>query len=107
MKKIIIFALVATMGFASNGLAAAITNAAAVTIGSIEYKPSTGVTVIANSTASAYSVGSKHLNGDLAFGSDNTSADMWEVTATKGQAIESVPTKPGGAGGGGGGGGGQ
>lgn len=97
MKKIIFMALIASFCFVSNGMAAALTSAAATTIGSVEYKPSTSVTVIATSTATAYSVGSKHLNGDTAYGSDNTSADIWSVTdpASKGTALTAVPTKPG------------
>lgn len=98
MKKILLLALVSTFGFASSGLAeTTLTSAASTDIGAVAFKPSTGVTLIADATDAAYSVGAKHLNGDRSYGSDNTSADIWEVEAEKGAALEGIPANPAGA----------
>lgn len=93
MKKTmtIIAALFATAVFAGSALAAtAITSTATTTIGGAAFVPSTGVTVNAAASSTAYAVQSKHLSGNKEYG---TRHDMSEIDV-KDAAVGTVCTAP-------------
>jgi hypothetical protein len=79
MKKTLIIATVLfATAFAGSALAATITSESTTTIGGAAFVPSTGVTVQALASATAYAVQSKHLSGNKQYG---TKHDMSEIDA--------------------------
>lgn len=94
MKKYLVIAmtLLAMVAFTGSAFAVeTIDSDNATTIGGADFVPSTGVTLKAVATATAYAVQSKHLSGNKIYGSLNTDSAISDATGTVGNIV-AAPT---------------
>lgn len=93
MKKTILFAtlalLIASPSFA---VVSTISPASPVTLGSTSFATSTKVTLMFESTTTAYTCAAKHEQGDIKFSSSSASATITDNTCAKGTIITTTGT---------------
>ena len=90
MKKYLVIAmtLLAMVAFAGSAMATeTIDSDNATTIGGADYVPSTGVTLNATATATAYAVQSKHLSGNKIYGTLHDDSEITDADGTVGNVV--------------------
>lgn len=99
MKKIFLgFAIIGVSLILANGaFAGSMTlgpDATSTTIGGANFRVSTSVTLMADSTATAWKASSKHKNGNKTFSANDTKPTVYETDSTVGDTLSAIVDVP-------------